>query len=237
MLKAFSEKNLLIPAKKQMLLGILCWVMYQLGFALLFMLCFDLNTDHGYYQFEMAVMCSSFILTAICFLPFLVQSFAQVRFGKLLADTLKAYGLYWVISFALSIGIVLVNLFLQAEQSNPNQEAIDSLVSYSPVPMVLCTVLLVPVLEECLIRGMIFAPLCRKSPLLAYVVSAAFFALLHVIAGLGSVSWITMLLNFVGYLPSGIVLGWMYQRTRTIAGPIVLHCFMNLMASVLSYLM
>ena len=103
--------------------------------------------------------------------------------------------------------------------------------------MFICTVILVPITEECLVRGMIFGPICRKSPLLAYVVSAAVFAGLHLIAGIGSVSWVTTLQNFLGYLPSGIVLGWMYQRTGTIAGPIFLHCFMNLIANLAIFMM
>ena len=237
MLQTFRERNLLVPTKKQMLLGILCWVMYQIGFGLIFVFCFDTEKQHGYYQFQLSVMCASFILTAVCFAPFLARSFAAVRLRRLFGDVLKAYGMEWVMSFVISIWIVMINLLFSTEQVNPNQEIIESMVGYSPIPMFICTVILGPITEECLVRGMIFGPICRKSPLLAYVVSAAVFAVLHLIAGIGSVSWLTMLQNFISYLPSGIVLGWMYQRTGTLAGPIALHCFINLIANLMIFMM
>jgi len=86
---------------------------------------------------------------------------------------------------------------------------------------------LVPITEECLVRGVLFAPLCKKYPWLAYLVSSLVFSLLHLIASIGSMSWINALENLLTYLPSGIALGWMYQRSGTIIGPIALHCTIN----------
>ena len=112
-----------------------------------------------------------------------------------------------------------------------------TLLNYKPLPMLVCTCILAPVTEECLVRGVIFAPICKRNPLLAYVLSSVVFAGLHLLASIGEMSVMNAVENFLTYLPSGIVLGWMYQRTGTIIGPIALHCTVNTISSLLSLAM
>ena len=99
--------------------------------------------------------------------------------------------------------------------------------------MAVCTVLLAPVTEECLVRGALFAPLCRRKPWLAYVVTSVLFSLLHIVQHYeAGQALLPYFLTFLEYLPAGLVLGWAYQRTRSVWGPIALHSVINLLAVV-----
>ena len=240
MFATFHEKNLLAPGKRVLLWSILCWAMFEVGFVLLLEPYFDLNDAAQMYWFQIANFCASFILTTLCFMPFLKDSIANTSaqgFGK---NLLFGYGLYMALSFAASMVITVLDILYAPPTTDVNQEIVAQLLNQKSVPMIVCTVILAPVTEECLVRGVLFAPLCKRKPWLAYVVSAVIFALLHVLVsidvtavnGITTTEAIGLLESFLTYLPSGIALGWMYQRTGTIIGPIVLHSLNNLIAVV-----
>ncbi len=234
MFATFKVKNIFTPERKQLYLSILCWVMFQGGFALLLMPLFDLETEYGATWFQIANFCATFVLTALCFLPFLKQSLGFTMLRRLPLQILMGYGMYYVMALAVSIIVMVLKLVYMEPTVNVNQDTITQLLNYAPTPMILCTCLLVPVTEECLVRGVIFAPLCRKRPLLAYVLSSVTFSVLHLLASIGQMTPINMIENFLTYLPSGIALGWMYQRTGTIIGPIALHCTVNTVSVLLT---
>ena len=89
------------------------------------------------------------------------------------------------------------------------------------------TVFLVPVAEEVFYRGLIFRCLSSKSRLVAYPVSIAVFALVHVAGYIGSADALTLLLCFLQYLPAGYCLAWCYANTGTIVTPILMHMIVN----------
>lgn len=233
MRKTFAERNLTVPSKREMLLGIACWVMFELGFALLLLPFFDIHSVHGEFWYQIAVFCACFLMTVLCFWSFLKDAMYKLPLRQLLRQVIVGYGLYWLLSYGVSLLIVILERYAPTEQVNVNQETVYAMLNYEPLPMILCTGLLAPVTEECLVRGMIFGPICRKRPWLAYLVSTAVFALLHILSSIGSITVVNVVENFLTYVPSGIVLGWIYQRTRSIAGPIALHCAINLNAILL----
>ena len=93
------------------------------------------------------------------------------------------------------------------------------------------TVLLVPVAEEALYRGLLFQGFQRKSRLLAYCLSTLIFAGLHVVGYIGSADLITLCLCFAQYLPAGITLAWAYEKADTIAAPMLMHMIINLIGT------
>lgn len=230
MWKTFSEKNLAVPSKRELWLGLPCWIMFELGIPLLLLPLFDLSRDFQYAQYQITVFCLSFLMTAACFWRFLKQSMQNIRFGELLRRVVEGYALYWALSYIVSLLIVLIESHAPTEQINVNQETVTSLLDILPLPMGLCVCLLAPVTEECLVRGVVFAPLCRKRPWLAYLLSTLLFAGIHVAASIGEVTLLNAAEDFLSYVPACIVLGWMYQRTQTIAGPVALHCVINFAA-------
>jgi membrane protease YdiL (CAAX protease family) len=85
------------------------------------------------------------------------------------------------------------------------------------------TVVLTPVFEELVFRGLLFGTLRRRlAPAPAAVVSAGVFAMAH---GYG-------VLGFVAVFWSGLLWAWAYERTGSLVPPIAAHAVDNLSASL-----
>ena len=95
--------------------------------------------------------------------------------------------------------------------------------------MAVGAVLLVPMAEELIHRGLIFGTLARPNRFFGSAVSAVFFAAIHVIGYIGFCSNRDLLLALIQYLPAGIVLGWAYEKSGTIFTPIAIHMMVNAM--------
>ena len=93
--------------------------------------------------------------------------------------------------------------------------------------MTLGTVLLVPITEETLYRGLIFGTIYRKNAVLGYILSAFIFSAVHVVGYIGLQNTTELLISFVQYLPAGLALGWAYARSGTIWTPILIHAAVN----------
>ena len=131
-------------------------------------------------------------------------------------------GYYWG---TMLLGILIARI--APDFANVNDQAIAGISQENPGMIAFATVFLVPVVEETLYRGLIFQGLQRKHRLLAYTVSAAVFASIHIISYIGSADWMTLGLCFLQYLPAGISLAWAYERADTIAAPILIHIIIN----------
>ena len=110
---------------------------------------------------------------------------------------------------------------------NLNDQGIASMARSSRFLMAIGTVILVPPVEECFYRGLIFRNLLNKNTFLAYAVSMTAFAAIHLLAFLGSFSWMDLALMALQYLPAGLFLGWAYQKSETIYAPILIHALVN----------
>jgi len=232
MFQTFRVKNVLVPEKRELFLSILCWIMFEAGFALLLMPFFDLEEASGGYWFQIANFCASFILTVLCFMPFLKKSIEKTARKGFEGSLFMGYGIEFVLMFIVGAIIFVLDIVFRQPNINVNQQIVTQMLHQKSVPMILCTVVLAPITEECLVRGVLFAPLCRYKPWLAYIVSAGAFALLHVMVSVGTASAVSLIEDFLSYLPSGIALGWIYQRTGTIIGPIALHSLSNLFSVI-----
>ena len=93
--------------------------------------------------------------------------------------------------------------------------------------MAVGTVLLVPIAEETLFRGLIFRGLFDRSPLAAYLVSMVAFAAIHVVGYIGQYEPWMLLLCLVQYLPAGFCLAWAYRKSGNILAPILIHAAVN----------
>ncbi len=81
----------------------------------------------------------------------------------------------------------------------------------------LAIVVLAPIAEELFFRGVVFNAFLReRGPRLAYLGSAALFAVIH--------------LSIVALLPIfllGLALAWVYHRAGSLIAPIVMHAVVN----------
>ena len=111
--------------------------------------------------------------------------------------------------------------------SNYNDSAIADMLRGGYFLMLVGTVVLVPPVEECLFRGLIFRNLYGKSPWAAYIVSILAFAAIHIIGYIGRYSALELLMAVLQYLPAGLCLAWAYTKADTIFAPIVIHAAIN----------
>ena len=229
-----SNRYLISMNKKELLCGGICWAIYILPMILLPLLPFEFNTLREAFLANLTIYVVNFAAALLLLRGFLFRSAQPLRRnGKVVCrSVLGGYLRYYGMSLALTILLSLIPM----QPQNINQTGVNSFLQAYPAAMVLCTVLLVPVSEELLVRGVIFGSLCRKSPLLAYLVSSVLFAGMHIFSTIGQQSALEILLVFLRYLPAGLALGWVYQRTSNILGPIFLHMLVNLLAVIMTFL-
>lgn len=170
-----------------------------------------------------------FAVTLIIFHRFLART------SRLFADNLvtacKSVGLGLVALYGLNeLAFRLINLVLN-DHTNLNDYTISAQIQDAPRLTILIVVLLAPFVEEVLFRGLVFGNLKRKSRLLAYIVSCALFALLHVWQFAVVQQNITYLLVMVQYLVPGIVLAWAYEHSGSLWSSIALHAIANALAT------
>ncbi len=91
-------------------------------------------------------------------------------------------------------------------------------------------VVLMPLVEEPLFRGLLFGATRRYSRVLGYVLSTLVF-LPFTASGSSSISYGTVdfryLLLFLQYVPMSLALTWCYDNGGSIWSPIALHMVLN----------
>ena len=99
----------------------------------------------------------------------------------------------------------------------------------SPAATVVILVVLMPLVEEPLFRGLLFGATRRYSRVLGYVLSTLVFALYCVwqfVYSYGTVDFRYLLL-FLQYVPMSLALTWCYDNGGSIWSPIALHMVLN----------
>lgn len=113
---------------------------------------------------------------------------------------------------------------------NVNEAAFAEVVRENFLLTAIIFVVLMPVTEEVLFRGLLFGSLFRYNRILSYTVSVAVFAVLPVLPLMGQYPDFYLILNFLQYVPLGLVLGWVYTSTETILTPIILRMVIHAIA-------
>ena len=163
------------------------------------------------------------VMIWVIFHNFLLRSFRAIRFWELVQALILGFCLYyagnllfgWIISL---LGITITSF---------NDQTILGLISQNKWVMLICTVLLAPIVEETLVRGLLFGVIRRSNRILAYAVTIVFFAVMHVWQYLMIYDARDVLLSALQYIPAGIALGWTYEKCNTVWGPILLHMTIN----------
>ena len=170
----------------------------------------------------------NFVCSIAIFHKFLKASF-RVAFKKPIRCICYAaigFFIYWISSALIG------SLFQRICPgfSNINDDTIVTMLRQRPVLIGVGVVLLVPVSEELVFRGLIFRPLYNRSPWLGYSVSVASFSLIHVLGYLGKADPLVLLLCFIQYLPAAFCLSWAYARSKTIWSSVLIHTTINLIS-------
>lgn len=178
-------------------------------------------------QLNFALFAVDFICVTVIFRRFLWRSLQQALSDpwRLLRFAGAGLLLYWLGSFVVNYFIITV----YPAFSNVNDDSISALTQQNYTLMAFGTVILVPVTEETLYRGVIFGSIYKRSRIAGFAVSALLFAALHVIGYIGSFAPVHLLLCFLQYIPAGLCLAWAYVMADTIWAPVLMHIAINQM--------
>lgn len=172
--------------------------------------------------------CLNFLCVVGILHKFLIRSSKQALATPFRCLKAAAIGLalYWLGSLAFGV----LTAFLYPEFFNVNDSSIQQMTQQNYILMAIGTVLLVPITEELLYRGLIFSNLYNHNPRLAYLVSTVVFSALHVVGYIGQYEPVHLLLCFLQYMPAALSLGWAYAHADCIWAPILLHITVNQIA-------
>lgn len=155
----------------------------------------------------------------------LIQSIRKFRYrlSSLLRNALTAFVLAEFGMHAVNIAIyALLPNFI-----NGNNDAVIQMIGDSPWIMALETVILVPIAEECMFRGILFIPFFKIKPCYGYLISATAFAAAHVINFIGLLPPQMILLSLLQYIPSGLAFAWACAKTDSLLCPMIAHSAVN----------
>lgn len=167
----------------------------------------------------------NFIAVLLIFHSFLERSLSQLFQHPM--DALQAAVLGFVAYYACFHAMDWLIGLLRPGYSNYNDASIAALSRGNYFLMLIGTVVLVPPVEECLYRGLIFRNLYKKSPWAAYIISIAAFSCLHILGYIGTYNPADLIIAFAQYLPAGLWLAWSYIKGDTIFVPILIHAAVN----------
>ncbi len=142
---------------------------------------------------------------------------------RLLRAALFGFLLYYVSTFLTGLLIT----YISPDFSNVNDNSIAIMTQDNYMLMSIGTVLLVPVTEELLYRGLIFQGLYNRNRFAAYVVSTVVFCMIHIAGYIGLYPPSVLFLCFIQYIPAGLCLGWAYAQADSIWAPILMHITIN----------
>lgn len=166
------------------------------------------------------------IITALTFLVF--WSFLRHGFHLLLdwlPENLFAFVTGLVGAEILSFLVGLIPLPVQ----NPNLMSYPEQYAFAPGATVLILVVLMPMVEEPLFRGLLFSSVRGYSRVLGYVLSVAvyaFYCTVQFVYAFGTLDLRYLLLT-IQYVPGALALTWCYDRGGSIWSAIALHMVLN----------
>jgi membrane protease YdiL (CAAX protease family) len=141
----------------------------------------------------------------------------------------------YLLIFPLMIGMMFIGEFITAQIPTTGPffgeyykffEQLMSKLTDDPVIMLITAVVMAPIFEEIIFRGIMQKGLINKGiePWKAILFSSVVFGLVH------ANPW-----QFVGAVLLGCVLGLVYYKTKSLLLPMLLHAFNNLCSSILMF--
>ena len=135
----------------------------------------------------------------------------------------------WLVAAAMGIQIAVTvaftALFFTPEQDTLVEDVDFNETTLAAVATVFLIVIAAPITEETLFRGLFFGALRTRAPFwVAAGASGILFGAVHLASGDAAVAGLLALF--------GVILAWLYERTRSLGPPIVLHMVNNAIAII-----
>lgn len=153
-------------------------------------------------------------------------------------DTLKQLllGLLLVFLLVAFMKPILILVWIGLpEYSNQNKVYLELMFSRYPVWVWVMTCVTGPVIEELLIRGVVFCGLYPHSRLLAYLLSSLAFAIPHVSKDMFRVPAEVTVVYLLFYFLAGLNLARTYERSGNLFTSILLHACCNIAVTLLAF--
>ena len=144
------------------------------------------------------------------------------RPGQSLLALVSGLATDYLLSWAFALVLLL---FGMTAGSTANNDAVAELASEGANRMFAVAVLLAPMVEEPLFRGLLFGTVRRRGRLAAYAVSVLLFCFYHVWQYV-LLDW-RYLLQMINYIPVSVALCYSYEKSGTIWVPIAFHMLVN----------
>lgn len=226
-----NTKRLSIPLTRgEMIFGWLYLPVYLVFLGTALTLVFDAlgwsySDTVGYARLNVVYFVVNFLVTILIFGKFLRENLRKIggRFWGFVQAVILGLTMYYLGSLLVSILIGMV----APGMVNPNDQNIVEQVNATGWLMVVCTVLLVPVTEECFMRGLLFRGFHDRGRIWAYVLSVTAFSVVHMLGYVGSYPLWQLGLCLLQYVPAGIALAWAYEKADSIFAPILMHALIN----------
>lgn len=206
-----------------------CWLLFETLFFsfLLQSLNSLLPTPLPQAEVNFLFFTGNFLAVALIFSRYLKDQLRLVpeMIWRIVYTALPGFVAYWLANFL----IIQIILAIDPGFASVNDMTIQTLVRENYPLMLLGTVILVPIAEETLFRGLAFRGLYDRSPVLAWVLSVSLFSLVHILSYLGTYPLSRIVLCFIQYIPAGICLAGAYRLSGSLISPILIHALVNLM--------
>lgn len=170
----------------------------------------------------------NFLATLLIYHEFLGKNLRQATQHP--AYFCQAVILGFVAYQAASWAVTTVVRLLLPSFTNYNDASLANMASTNAFLLFVGTVILVPMAEECLFRGLIFRNLYGKSHWAAYAISIVAFAAIHILGYIGKYAPVELAVAVLQYLPAGLCLAWTYTKSGSIFAPMVVHGAINFLA-------
>ena len=143
-----------------------------------------------------------------------------------------------VVYYCIAYVVNFVLAFFLPDLINPNTGAVIENTMENSKSMFAVSVLLAPITEEVIFRGVVFGTVRRKNRIAAFVISALIFSVYHLwqFAVIGY-SIGTLVLYAIQYIPASIMLAKCMEDSGNLWGPIFMHMTVNYLALLVTKLM
>ena len=139
---------------------------------------------------------------------------------QVIAEIVGSYGVMLCCNMLFSIAATAL-----LKNSNPNNQAVASMITEGYGPAAAMAVYMAPIVEELMFRAGLFGALRKYNRIAAYVLSVLAFSVYHVwsFALADPIYWIYL----IQYIPVSYLLARCYESTNSIWTPIFFHMLVN----------
>jgi membrane protease YdiL (CAAX protease family) len=227
------DKNLLpIPMSRAERIWGIRYLLFQLVFlsTLITLILYAVYPGFSNALLNFLYFSINFLAVTWIFRRYLLASLSHLRrdLMQILLCAATGFFLYWILNIGLS---AMIRLAFPAH-FNVNDAVIGQASQRHFWLMAVGSVLLAPMTEELLYRGLLFGSLHGRSRALAYGVSILVFCAIHVSGYAQIFPFHLLAVSFIQYVPGGLILAWAYERSGNIFCPIAIHMAINVVGTL-----